>query len=66
MTASEPQNATLHIQLGRVLAAQKKNDEAIAELTKGLDLAPGDAAANRELIQLLLDAKKYPEAIMSF
>jgi Flp pilus assembly protein TadD len=66
MTASEPQNATLHIQLGRVLAAQKKNDEAIAELTKGLDLAPGDAAANRELIQLLLDEKKYPEAIVRF
>jgi Flp pilus assembly protein TadD len=63
MTASEPQNATLHIQLGRVLAAQKKNDEAIAELSKGLDLASGDAAANRELMQLLLDAKKYPEAI---
>lgn len=63
MAGSQPQNATLHIQLGRVLAAQKKNDEAIAELTKGLDLAPGDPAANRELIQLLLDAKKYPEAI---
>jgi Flp pilus assembly protein TadD len=66
MTASETQNATLHIQLGRVLAAQKKNDDAIAELTKGLDLAPGDAAANRELIQLLLDEKKYPEAIVRF
>jgi len=66
MTTSEPQNATLHIQLGRVLAAQKKNDDAIAELTKGLDLAPGDAAANRELIQLLLDEKKYPEAIVRF
>jgi Flp pilus assembly protein TadD len=66
MTVSEPQNATLHIQLGRVLAAQKKNDDAIAELTKGLDLAPGDAAANRELIQLLLDEKKYPEAIVRF
>ncbi len=66
MTVSEPQNATLHIQLGRVLAAQKKNDDAITELTKGLDLAPGDAAANRELIQLLLDEKKYPEAIVRF
>ena len=66
MTASETQNATLHIQLGRVLAAQKKNDDAIAELTKGLNLAPGDAAANRELIQLLLDEKKYPEAIVRF
>jgi Flp pilus assembly protein TadD len=61
--ASAPQNSTLHIQLGRVLAAQKKNDEAIVELTRGLDLAPGDPAANRELIQLLLDAKEYPEAI---
>jgi len=66
MAAREPQNATLHIQLGRVLAAQRKNDEAITELTKGLDLAPGDAAANRELIQLLLDEKKYPEAIVRF
>ena len=66
MTTREPQNATLHIQLGRVLAAQKKNDEAIAELTKGVDLGPGDAVANRELIQLLLDEKKYPEAIVRF
>jgi tetratricopeptide (TPR) repeat protein len=66
MTANEPQNATLHIQLGRVLAAQKKNDDAITELTKGLDLTPRDAAANRELIQLLLDEKKYPEAIVRF
>jgi tetratricopeptide (TPR) repeat protein len=64
MAVSEPQNATLHIQLGRLLAAQEKNDEAITELTKGLDLAPADAAANRELIQLLLDEKKYPEAIV--
>jgi Flp pilus assembly protein TadD len=64
MATSEPQNATLHIQLGRVLAAQKKDDAAITELTKGLELAPGDAVANRELIQLLLDAKKYSEAIV--
>ena len=63
MAANEPQNATLHIQLGRVLAAQKKNDEAITELSKGLDLSP-DVAANRELIQLLLEEKKYPEAIV--
>jgi Flp pilus assembly protein TadD len=65
MIATQPQNATLHIQLGRVLAAQKNNDEAIAELSKGLDLSP-DPTANRELIQLLLDEKKYPEAIVRF
>lgn len=63
MSAAEPQDATLHIQLGRVLVAQNKKDEGIAELTKGLELGPGDAAANQELIQLLLDQKKYPDAI---
>jgi len=63
MSASDPQDATLHIQLGRVLVAQDKKDEGVAELTKGLELAPGDAAANQELIHLLLEQKKYPDAI---
>lgn len=63
MSGAEPQNATLHIQLGRVLAAQKDNEEAIAELTRGLELAPGDLSANQELIQLLIETKKYPEAL---
>lgn len=63
LIAKQPTSGTLHVQLGRVLAAQNKNDEAISELSRGLELAPADAKANEELIQLLLAQKKYSEAL---
>lgn len=62
MSAAEPANATLHIQLARVLAAQKKNEEAIAEFTKGIQQDP-DPAASKELAQLLIERKNYSEAV---
>jgi tetratricopeptide (TPR) repeat protein len=51
-------SAPVHIQLGRVLAAEGKTDAAIAELQAGLKLAPGDDAAQREVADLYAAAGK--------
>jgi Flp pilus assembly protein TadD len=57
--AGNQQNGTAHILLGRVLAAQDKNDEARQELELGLQLQPGDNVAARELASMELKARKY-------
>lgn len=51
-------SAPVHIQLGRVLAAEGKTDGAIAELQVGIKLSPGDDAAKRDLAELYTTAKK--------
>src|SRR5215472_12688005 len=40
IVAAHPNEATLHVQLGRVLSAEEKNDEAISELEIAAKLAP--------------------------
>jgi tetratricopeptide (TPR) repeat protein len=57
-----PEEAAAHIQLGRVLAAQGKNDDAIAELQSGLKIAPGDISAQRDLAETYVTAGKMAEA----
>jgi tetratricopeptide (TPR) repeat protein len=52
-------DANPRIQLGRVLAAEGKNDDAIAELQSAAKLAPADVALQRDLADLCLIAKKY-------
>ena len=52
LAALNPQQAAPHVQLGRVLAAQGKNDEAIAELQAGMKLAPADLSVERDLADL--------------
>src|SRR5260370_42220178 len=52
LLAEHADSAAVHIQLGRVLAAEEKNDAAIAELQAGLKLAPGDEGAQRETAEL--------------
>ena len=52
LTAAHPGDAQPHVQLGRVLAAQDKNDDAIAELQAGLKLAPADLSVQRDLADL--------------
>jgi Tfp pilus assembly protein PilF len=47
-----------HIQLGRVLAAEGKNDDAIAELQEAVKLAPADVSVQRDLADLYFIAKK--------
>jgi tetratricopeptide (TPR) repeat protein len=57
-----PEGAAAHIQLGRVLAAQGKNDGAVAELQAGLGIAPGDISAQRDLAETYVAAGKKAEA----
>ncbi|HEY4904978.1 MAG TPA: tetratricopeptide repeat protein [Candidatus Sulfotelmatobacter sp.] len=57
-----PEDAAAHIQLGRVLAAQGKNDGAVAELQAGLKIAPGDISAQRDLAETYVAAGKMAEA----
>jgi len=62
LVAAKPDDAVLHIQLGRVLATNGKSEDAIAELQAGLKLAPDDRATTRDLADLCSAAKKYDEA----
>ncbi len=52
------ESAPVHIQLGRVLAAEGKTDGAILELQAGLKLAPGDDVAQRDLADVYVAAGK--------
>ena len=52
LLAERPSEAPVHIQLGRVLAAEGKIDAAIAELQTGVKLSRGDDAVQRELAEL--------------
>ncbi len=58
LLADHADSAPVHIQLGRVLAAEGKNDAAIAELQAGIKLTPGDDAAQRDLADLYGTAGK--------
>jgi Flp pilus assembly protein TadD len=58
LVAAHPQQADAHVQLGRVLAAETKNDAAIAELQTASKLAPNDPAVQRDLADLYLTAGK--------
>jgi Flp pilus assembly protein TadD len=55
-------DAGAHIQLGRVLAAEGKNDAAIAELETGTKSAPSDLSAQRDLADLYSTAGKNDQA----
>jgi Flp pilus assembly protein TadD len=57
--ASERTNdAGIHLQLGRVLEAEGKKDDAIAELQVALKLTPADNDAQREIADLYSGAGK--------
>ena len=57
LAGERPDDAGIHLQLGRVLA-QDKNDDAITEFQTALKLAPADADAQRELTDLYAAAGK--------
>jgi Flp pilus assembly protein TadD len=59
LATERPDDAGLHLQLGRVLAAQSKKDDAITEIQTALKLAPADSEAQRELADLYTSAGKY-------
>ncbi|MGH9649579.1 MAG: tetratricopeptide repeat protein, partial [Terriglobales bacterium] len=57
-----PASPQARVQLGRILVAQGKNDEGLAELKAGLESSPNDLSALREMAQLSLAAKSYEQA----
>src|ERR1700694_4565699 len=58
LAAERPDDAGIHLHLGRVLAAQDKKDDAVAEIQAALKLAPSDSEAQRELADLYTSAGK--------
>jgi len=58
LATERPDDAGIHLQLGRVLAAQSKKDDAIAEIQTALKLAPADSDAQREIADLYSSAGK--------
>jgi tetratricopeptide (TPR) repeat protein len=59
LLAVHADSAPIHIQLGRVLAAEGKPDAAIEELQAGIKFAPADDAAQRDLADLYTTAGKH-------
>ena len=62
LSKARPDDAGLHLQLGRVLAAQRKKDEAITEIQAALKLTPNDSEAQRDLADLQSDSGSLPDA----
>ena len=62
LSAARPDDAGLHLQLGRVLATQGKKDEAIPEIQAALKLSPNDAEAQRDLADLQTQSANLPDA----
>jgi Flp pilus assembly protein TadD len=58
LATDRPDDAGIHLQLGRVLAAQSKKDDAITEIQTALKLAPADSDAQREIADLYSSAGK--------
>ena len=52
LATERPNDSGVHLQLGRVLEAEGKKDEAITEFQTALKLAPADSDAQRELADL--------------
>ncbi len=66
LAAERPDDAGIHLQLGRLLVAQGKKDDAIVEIQAALKLAPGDAEAERELADLYAGAGKNDLAEVAY
>src|ERR1700682_4408427 len=62
LAAKRPDDAGIHLQLGRLLAAQGKKDDAIMEIQTALKLAPSDADAQREVANLYSSTGKNDQA----
>jgi Flp pilus assembly protein TadD len=58
LAAERPEDADIRLQLGRVLAAQGKKDDAIAEFQATLKLSPADTDAQREIAEFYAGAGK--------
>lgn len=59
---ADPKNGPARVQLGRVLEAEGKHAEAAVQLQQGLQLAPDDLNAQRDLAFAYANAGKYDKA----
>ena len=57
-----PDDASTHIQLGRMLAISGKNEDAATELEAGLKLDPRDERVQRDLAEVYVGLKKFGDA----
>ena len=62
LAAERPDDAGIHLQLGRVLAAQGKKEDAIPEIQNALKLSPNDPEAQRDLADLYASTGKNDQA----
>jgi Flp pilus assembly protein TadD len=62
LVSERSEDAGLHLQLGRVLAAQGKKDAAIPEIQAALKLSPNDSEAQRDLADLQTEAATPADA----
>jgi len=62
LVAKAPQNESGHLQLGRVLSAEKKDAAAATELQKAIEIRPDDWEAVRELAFVQERDKQYAAA----
>jgi Flp pilus assembly protein TadD len=58
LASERADDAGIHLQLGRVLAAQGKKDDAIAEIQTALKQSPNDTEAQRDLADLYASTGK--------
>jgi Flp pilus assembly protein TadD len=66
LAAERPDDAGIHLQLGRLLVVQGKKDDAIVEIQAALKLAPADAEAERELADLYAGSGKNDLAEVAY
>lgn len=62
LVAMHPNDATGHLQLGRMLAIAGKTDDGIGEIVAGLKLDPSDSQAQHDLADLYLESSKFSQA----
>jgi Tfp pilus assembly protein PilF len=62
LVSVHPNDATTHLQLGRMLAISGKTDDGIGEIEAGLKLDPSDSQAQHDLADLYLENSKFSKA----
>ncbi|HEY6765428.1 MAG TPA: tetratricopeptide repeat protein [Candidatus Sulfotelmatobacter sp.] len=62
LVSVSPDQSAAHVQLGRILAAEGKNDEAIVELQTGIKNGSREVGVQRDLAEVYVAAGKAEEA----
>jgi Flp pilus assembly protein TadD len=62
LAVKDPVSGAIALQLGRVLYAEGKKDDAIVELEKALKFTPDDPEAERDLADMYMEASKFEPA----